>query len=79
MLAPKNDNNILAEKPVRLCYRNLNATIAPESTAKPKAFVGYQPTYTEALLDEVAEVNWSTRFSTFASETFQVSEALDSV
>ncbi|KAF2086367.1 NAD(P)-binding protein [Saccharata proteae CBS 121410] len=56
ILALQSDKSVLVEKPVALCYRDIDAIIAAERTSKGRVFVGYQRRYAEAFLDAVAEV-----------------------
>lgn len=56
LLALKNNKSVLVEKPIALCYRDIDAIIAAERTSTGKVFVGYQRRYAEAFLDAVKEV-----------------------
>jgi predicted dehydrogenase len=48
---------VLVEKPIAVCYRDLDAIIEAEKTAGgAKVFVGYQRRYAEALADAIEEV-----------------------
>ncbi|PQE33759.1 myo-inositol 2-dehydrogenase protein [Rutstroemia sp. NJR-2017a WRK4] len=56
ILTLQNDKYALVEKPVALCYRDLEAMRDAERTSKGKIFVGYQRRYAQAFLDAVQEV-----------------------
>jgi len=55
-LALQHDKWVLVEKPIALCYRDLDRIIATEAKSKGKVFVGYQRRYAEAFLDAIEEV-----------------------
>jgi len=55
-LALQHDKWVLVEKPIALCYRDLDRIIAEEAKSKGKVFVGYQRRYAEAFLDAIEEV-----------------------
>lgn len=56
ILALQNDKYVLVEKPLALCYRDVDAIIAAEKKSKGRVFVGYMRRYATAFLDAVAEV-----------------------
>jgi len=47
---------VLVEKPIAVCYRDLDEIAEAEKASKGKVFVGYQRRYAEALLDAIEEV-----------------------
>jgi predicted dehydrogenase len=56
ILALQNDKHCLIEKPVSLCFRDLDLLIETEKTSKGKVFVGTMRRYATAFLDAVREV-----------------------
>ncbi|PQE24192.1 myo-inositol 2-dehydrogenase protein [Rutstroemia sp. NJR-2017a BVV2] len=56
ILALQNDKYALVEKPLALCYRDLEAMREAERKSKGKIFVGYQRRYAQAFVDAVQEV-----------------------
>lgn len=56
VLALQHDKWVLVEKPIAVCYRDLDQIVKAETASKGKVFVGYQRRYAEALLDAIEEV-----------------------
>jgi predicted dehydrogenase len=56
ILALKNDKYVLVEKPLALCYRDIDALAAAEKQSKGRLFVGYMRRYAPAFLDAIAEI-----------------------
>jgi predicted dehydrogenase len=54
--ALQNDKHVFVEKPLALCYRDIDALKAAEGLSRGKVFVGYMRRYAPAFLDAVAEV-----------------------
>lgn len=55
-MALENDKYALVEKPLALCYKDLEAMQEAEKKSKGKIFVGYQRRYAQAFVDAVEEV-----------------------
>ena len=60
ILALKHDKHVFVEKPVALCYRDIESIEAAEQQSKCKVFVGYMRRYAPALSQAVAEVGGRT-------------------
>jgi len=56
VLALQHDKWVLVEKPIAVCYRDLDRIVEAEKVSEGKVFVGYQRRYAEALLDAIEEV-----------------------
>ncbi|KAL1845248.1 hypothetical protein VTK73DRAFT_794 [Phialemonium thermophilum] len=56
LLALKHDKYCLIEKPVALCFRDVDALIEAEKTSKGRVFVGTMRRYATAFVDAVQEV-----------------------
>lgn len=56
ILALENDKYCLVEKPLALCYKDLEEMQEAEKKSKGKIFVGYQRRYAQAFVDAVEEV-----------------------
>lgn len=56
ILALKHDKHVLIEKPLALCYRDIEALSAAEKESKGTVFVGYMRRYAPAFLDAIAEI-----------------------
>jgi predicted dehydrogenase len=59
IVALKNDKHVLVEKPLALCYRDIDALAAAEKQSKGRLFVGYMRRYAPAFLDAIAEIGGS--------------------
>ena len=55
-LALRHDKHVFVEKPLALCYRDIDALAAAEARSKGKLFVGYMRRYAAGFLDAVSEV-----------------------
>lgn len=56
ILALNHGKFVFVEKPLAICFRDIDAIIEAEKKSKGAVFVGYQRRYAEAFLDAVAEV-----------------------
>lgn len=56
ILALRHNKHVLVEKPLALCYRDLEALAAAEKESSGSVFVGYMRRYAPAFLDAVAEI-----------------------
>lgn len=56
ILALHNDKYTLVEKPLALCYRDIEQLEEAEKGSAGKIFVGYQRRYAQAFVDAVSEV-----------------------
>ncbi|KAM3084287.1 hypothetical protein ACMFMG_001608 [Clarireedia jacksonii] len=56
IMALQNDKYALVEKPLALCYKDIEAMQEAEKKSKGKIFVGYQRRYAQAFVDAVKEV-----------------------
>ena len=56
ILALQHDKHVFVEKPLALCYRDLDALQASEAKSKGRLFVGYMRRYAPAFLQAIAEV-----------------------
>jgi predicted dehydrogenase len=56
ILALQHDKHVFVEKPLALCYRDLDAIQAAEAVSKGRVFVGYMRRYAPAFLQAMAEV-----------------------
>lgn len=56
ILALQHDKHVLVEKPVALCYRDLDLIEAEEAKSKGSVFVGYMRRYAPAFVQASAEV-----------------------
>lgn len=56
ILALKHDKHVLVEKPLALCYRDLDALSGAEEESRGRLFVGYMRRYAPAFLDVISEV-----------------------
>lgn len=56
ILALQHNKNVFVEKPVALCYRDLDAIQTAEAQSKGTVFVGYMRRYAPALAQAIAEV-----------------------
>lgn len=56
MLALQHDKHVFVEKPLALCYRDLDAIQAAEDKSKGTVFVGYMRRYAPAFSQAIAEV-----------------------
>ena len=56
ILALQHDKYVLVEKPLALCYRDIDALEAAEKDSKGHIFVGYMRRYAPAFLDAIAEI-----------------------
>jgi predicted dehydrogenase len=56
ILALRNNKPVLVEKPLCLCYRDIEAIEAAEKQSSAKLFVGYMRRYAPAFLQAIAEV-----------------------
>jgi predicted dehydrogenase len=61
ILALKHDKHVLVEKPLALCYRDIDALATAEKKSKGKVFVGYMRRYAPAFLDIIAEIGSSAK------------------
>ena len=56
ILALQHDKHVFVEKPLALCYRDLDALEAAEAKSKGTLFVGYMRRYAPAFLQAIAEI-----------------------
>ena len=56
ILALKNNKNVLVEKPLALCYRDIDAMQAAEDQSTAKLFVGYMRRYPPSFLEVMHEI-----------------------
>ena len=56
ILALRNNKYVLVEKPLALCYKDIDAIAEAEKQSKGKVFVGYMRRYAAAFLDAIAEI-----------------------
>lgn len=54
--ALENDKHVLVEKPLALCYRDIDALAAAEAKSKGNVFVGYMRRYAPALQSAIKEI-----------------------
>jgi predicted dehydrogenase len=63
ILALQHDKHVLVEKPVALCYRDLDLIETAEAKSKGTVFVGYMRRYAPAFLQAIAEVGDTSKIS----------------
>lgn len=56
ILALQHHKDVLVEKPLALCYRDIHELQAAEDQSRGKLFVGYMRRYAPAFLDAIAEI-----------------------
>lgn len=56
ILALQNNKHVLVEKPLAICYRDVDMIEAAEKQSQGRVFVGYMRRYAPGFLDAIAEV-----------------------
>ena len=59
ILALQHNKHVLVEKPLALCYRDIDALAAAERQSQGRLFVGYMRRYAPGFLDAIAEIGTS--------------------